>query len=124
MNDDYDELFVDKKEPRKRIVKVLKPFLRFTNDGEIIYQEEFDSLSLKKKILLILLASKVLKGKDFKENEKMAVKELAEKLGAERSSIEGFIYGPLKKYLKTESGKVKIPSHSLNYVLKEVEEES
>jgi len=120
MSSDYDDLFVDEEEARKRVMRVAEPYLRFTQDGEILYQDEYEKLTGKQKVLLHIVAARILHAQELRDEEGIRAGEIADHIQKSKSSIEGYVYGSLKGIVESDNGKLKIPNSALNKVYKEV----
>jgi len=117
---EYDDLFVDEKEARKRVMRIAEPYLRFTQDGEILYQDDYEKLTGKQKVLLHIVAARILHEQGLRDEEGIKAGEIAENIQKSKSSVEGHIYGSLKGIVESDNGKLRIPNSALNRVQKEV----
>lgn len=124
MNDHYDDLFVSEEEPRELIAKAVRPFMKFTPSGKPVYEKAYDLLNGKQKILVHLLASKILavKGlnRSYQDKEGMHIKELAKVLGKKTSHVEGYVYGAIKDLVISDKGRIFIPNYNANKVVEEL----
>lgn len=120
MSSDYDDLFVDEEEARKRVMRIAEPYLRFTQDGEILYQDEYEKLTGKQKVLLHIVAARILHAQDLRDEEGIKAGEIADRIQKSKSSIEGYVYGSLKGTVESDNGKLRVPNSKLNKVYKEV----
>lgn len=120
MSSDYDDLFVDEEEARKRVMRIAEPYLRFTQDGEILYQDDYEELTGKQKVLLHIVAARILHAQGLRDEEGIKSGEIADHIQKSKSSIEGYVYGSLKGTVESDNGKLRIPNSKLNKVYKEV----
>lgn len=120
MSSDYDDLFVDEEESRKRVMRIAEPYLRFTQDGEILYEDEYEILTGKQKVLLQIVAARILHEQGLRDEEGIKAGEIAENIQKSKSSIEGYVYGSLKGIVESSNGKLRVPNSALNKVHKEV----
>lgn len=120
MNSEYDDLFVDEEESRKRVMRIAEPYLRFTQDGEILYEDEYEKLTGKQKVLLQIVAARILHEQGLRDVEGIKAGEIAENIQKSKSSIEGYVYGSLKGIVESDNGKLRVPNSALNKVHKEV----
>lgn len=120
MSSDYDDLFVDEEEARKRVMRIAEPYLRFTQDGEILYQDDYEKLTGKKKVLLHIVASRILHAQGLRDEEGIKTGEIADYIQKSKSSIEGYVYGSLKEIVESNNGELRIPNSKLNKAYKEV----
>lgn len=121
MTDPYDELFLEEEEPKTKIANVLKKFIKFSKEGELIYEDAYSSLNGKQKVLLHILASKILASRGLREQEGFKIQELNKTTGIVVRSLEGYVYGQLKKYVQSDSGRIFIPNYMINEVIKALE---
>ncbi len=115
--DPLDALFVEKDQVSNELLRdLLVGFVQLTNDGLIIAKPEFTSLSNRKKILVILLAKKVLKLK-MEFDEATAGTEIIKVTGLTRGSVY-----PMLRQLEGErlvaskDGKYWVPNFALGSV--------
>ncbi|MFB6144842.1 MAG: hypothetical protein ABEJ98_06025 [Candidatus Nanohaloarchaea archaeon] len=120
MSSNYDDLFVDEEEARKRVMRIAEPYLRFTQDGEILYQEDYEKLTGKQKVLLQIVAARILHAQGLRDEEGIKAGEIADNIQKSKSSIEGYVYGSLKGVVESDNGKLIIPNSKLNKAHKEV----
>lgn len=120
MSSDFDDLFVDEKEARKRVMRIAEPYLRFTQDGEILYQDDYEELTGKQRVLLHIVAARILHAQGLRDEEGIKAGEIADHIQKSKSSIEGYVYGSLKDIVESDNGKLSIPNSKLNKVNKEV----
>lgn len=121
MNDEFKDLFVKEDETlnKKILNDTLKPYIELTKDGSIIFKEEFYNLQPKKKIIIYILAKKVLKETGIIENERVGVKVI--------SDSTGIAYGTVGRNLRVffEEGTLKQEENEYflpNYNLMKVSE--
>ncbi len=117
MTDPYDDLFVEEQEPKAEIANIIKIFVRFLPSGETTYTPQYAALNNKQKILLHILASKVLAAKNLREQEGLKVQELYEITGIAIPSIESNVYGKIKQYVQSKAGRILVPNYRVHEVL-------
>jgi hypothetical protein len=115
-DDEYSDLFVESHEPKERIARIIKPYMKFDKEGNFVYEDLYDTLAGKKKVLLHLLGTKVLSSKGLREEEGMTVQELVDTLGMSRGSVEGYIYGSIKNLVNSDGGQVHVPNYKIGKV--------
>lgn len=121
--DPLEKFIVDERESLdlELLASLIDGFMKFTKEGEIIFEESFSKEKGYKKILLYLLGRKVISikklKKDFKEESKPA--EIAQDIGVPQGSVTKGLSRDLKKITKSENGAHKIPPYNL-YKCKEV----
>ena len=87
-----EDLIIKEKDISKKVLyDVLKDYVKFTEKGDIILQEPCNTLNIKDKVLLILLAAKAMTILGLRNEETMRPKEIAEILGAEDGTIRGLL---------------------------------
>ena len=123
-SDPYDDLFVKEDESKEVIANTIKRFIKFTEGGEFIYQTDFKELSIGQKALIVFLASKVLKSRSVIPEEGYKIEKLTELIGAKKSSIKGQLYGKFKEYIKSDDGRIFIPSYKVNDAISKITEKT
>jgi len=118
MTDPYDDLFIEEQEPKEAIANTIKKFVKFSKNGEIIYEEKYETLNGKQKVLLHILTSKVLAARKLREQEGFRVQEISKITGISVKSIEGYVYGQLKGFVQSDTGRIFIPNYRINEVIK------
>lgn len=119
--DAYDELFVEDSEPRETILNAVKPYLRFTKDGEILQQDTYDDLSGRQQVLVLILATKVLEAKGLQHQEGMRVNDIVDITGMSKSTVEGYVYGKLKEVIDSDEGRLFVPNYKVSNATEELE---
>lgn len=112
-DDVYEELFVDEATPRETLLSAVKPYLRFTRDGEIILQDAYDDLAGKHQILVVILGTKVLDERGVRDEGGIHINELVEITGMQTSSIEAYVYGDLDKLVRSDEGRIFVPNYKV-----------
>ena len=120
MSSDYDELFVDEEEARKRVMRIAEPYLRFTQDGENFCGGILLDLTGRLKVLDHIVAASILNAQGLREEEGIRAGEIADHIQKSKSSIEGYVYGSLKGTVESDNGKLRVPNSKLNKAYKEV----
>jgi len=121
MKEEYKDLFVSEDFDRKILVDAIKKYIKLTKEGKIVPTEDFDKLSLARKMLCILLARKILVDEEIEKDEKIHITELASNVGSKRPTIEGQIYGILKNIVSSKEGKTWVPSYNIQKAKKFLE---
>lgn len=119
-NNAYDELFVDDVEPQNIVLDSVKPFLRFTDKGDIVEQDDFYELNGKQQVLVLILGTKVLEAKDIRDQEGLRVAELVELTGMGESSVEGYVYGTLSDVVESDDGRIFVPNYRVRDAAREL----
>lgn len=119
-NKGYDDLFVDEQEPQEIILNAVEPYLRFTEEGKIVEQDEFYNLNGKQQILVLILGTKVLEAKNIRQEEGMRVAELKDITGMKESSIEGYVYGHLSNIVNSDEGRIFVPKYRVAQAAEEL----
>lgn len=113
-----DSLIVDEKEAidTDLLASTIRGVIKFTKDGEIIFEKKFYELKGYKKILIYLLGRKVIIIKKLKESfsEEVTPKDIADILGIPPKSITKYASIELKGIIKSEKGKYKVPNYNLH----------
>jgi hypothetical protein len=85
VQDELDELIVSEEKilDKKLIADILKEYVKITDKGEIIFESKYSKLNAKAKILVFLLARKVMSTKNIGnlKSEGAGPKEISEKTG-------------------------------------------
>ena len=121
-NDELDVLIVKENEviDKMLLATLLKNYLKITETGEVVSEEQFFSLDAKKKILVFLLARKVmkLKGIGHLESEDAGPKEISDKIGIPFGTVGRTLRELVEKNViqQTESGKYRVPNFNLHRV--------
>jgi hypothetical protein len=119
MEDELDEIFVDKNEPidKKLIVEILKPYVVIDNDGEIRFLEQYDSIKDNKKALIYFVCKKAMMLKGIKTSpEPIGPTELSKGAHISESTAKHAIFRDYKKILKKEKLGYIIPNYQLNKI--------
>jgi hypothetical protein len=74
------ELVGEEELDRELLLSILNPYLRFDDDGNIVYKPSFDGLSSKDKILMYLLARKAPSDLGLQMNESASPSTIAEEI--------------------------------------------
>ncbi|MFH2020149.1 MAG: hypothetical protein ABIJ34_01980 [archaeon] len=115
MSEAFDDLFVEKDKLNEDILKdILSGRIKMTNDGDIIFQKEYNP---KTAILLYLLANKVFLLKKVKEEEFDGPKEIHLKTGVAEGTVKKYVRDMQRDGLLIgKKGKYYVPNHSLNKI--------
>ncbi len=117
MTDVLDKLIVDESASLDitLLASLVGSYLKFTKEGEIIFNKEFYKLKDWQKILILLSGRKVISIKKLKSEfkEEISPKEISTILGMPPKSIARCGSRELKGIIKSEKGKYKIPNYNL-----------
>jgi hypothetical protein len=87
-----EDLIIKEKDISKKVLHdVLKDYVRFTEKGNLMLQESCNTLSIKDRVLLVLLAAKAMAILGLRNEETMRPKEIAKILGAKDGTIRGLL---------------------------------
>jgi hypothetical protein len=113
-DDILDKLFVDEKEVNQQVIyDILSDFVRLAKDGNIVLLAPFNSLNNEKKVLLVLLARKVLAIKNI-ASEFISPTEVQAITGMPKGTVNPTLWSlAMKGYLKNYGGKYGVPSYSI-----------
>lgn len=117
MPDSLDKLIVDDNTQPDidLLAKIVESYIRLTKSGQILFEKKFYALSEAKKIVLYLLARKIIKIKklaaDF--NEEVKTKEISEALGVKESNVRKYLSTELKEVTKGIKGAYCVPNYDL-----------
>ncbi len=119
MNEDpLDKLIVEKDANNfslDLLASTLQNFVKFTKEGEIIFDGTFYALPEWKKIIIYLLSRKVISIKklipEFEEG--VAPKEISEIMGVASKSVSRDLATKLKTLVRNENSKYKIPNYNI-----------
>lgn len=101
-----EELIVKEEAVSEEILyEILKDYIRFTKNGEIILQGPSSDLSIKDRVLLILLAAKALKILGIRNEEVLRPKEIAGMLGIQDGTVRGLLLALKKDGLAHSPGR-------------------
>ena len=116
--DALDNLIVDdnKAADINLLASLISRYLKFTKEGEIIFEKEFYKLKDYQKILTFLLGRKVISIKKLKSDfrEKIAPKEMGEILGIPSKSITKYFSVELKSIVKNDKREYGVPNYALH----------
>ncbi len=117
--DPLDKLIVEKDADEislEVLASMLQGFVRFTKEGEIIFDSLFHKQPEWKRIIIYLLSRKVISIKKLiKEFEECASsREIAELTGIAQTSVSRELSTKLKTVAKNETGKYKIPNYNIH----------
>jgi len=117
MNDVFDDLFVEKDELNKEILKeILADRIKTTADGDVIFQKDFNPKTV---ILIYLLANKVFLMRKIKEKEAEGPREIHLKTGVAEGTVKRYVRELQKDGLLIgKGGKYFVPNHALNKIKK------
>ena len=121
MGDTFDDLFIEKEELNKDILKkILTGKVKLINDGNIIFQKVFQP---KHSIILYLLSNKIFLMKKIKEKEADGPREIHLKTGVPEGTVKRYVRELEKEGLliRTEGGYY-VPNHALIKIEKIMEE--
>lgn len=117
--DPLDKLIVEKNANEislELLASVLHNFVRFTKQGEIIFDGAFYKLPEWKKIVVYLLSRKVISIKKLIEpfEEGVGSGEISELTGVPQKAVSRDLSTKLKTVTRNESGKYKIPNYNIH----------
>lgn len=116
--DEFDELFITANEAldKKLIKDTLIQYIKINPEsGEVIPDTNFYPLANLNKILLYLLARKVLFIKEkLPEGEEVGPTDISNALGIPAGSVKSTLHNASKGILVSVKGKYKIPNYSIN----------
>lgn len=117
MADALDKLIVDEKESLdvELLAELVRGYLRFTKEGEIIFEKEFSKLKDYQKVMVYLLGRKVVFVKKLNQNfkEEVSYKDISKLFGIKESSIRKYASLELKGIIRAKKGNYKIPTFNL-----------
>jgi len=116
--DPLDKLIVEKDTndfSLELLASTLQGFVRFTKEGEIIFESSFYPLPEWKKIVIYLLSRKVISIKKLITNyeEGAGPKDISEVIGATSKNISRDLATKLKSLVRNENSKYKIPNYNI-----------
>ncbi len=98
------------------LASILQGFVRFTKEGEFIFDGAFYKLPEWKKITIYLLSRKVISIKkliaEFEEG--VSSREISEVTGVRQSSVSRELSTKLKTLTRSENGKYKVPNYNIH----------
>ena len=113
-----DKLIVDEDEdPNYDILaSLIEKNLKFTKEGEFIYEKEFNKSQSWKKIMIYLLGRKVVFIKELKKDfkEQVTPKDISDEIGIPQKSVCKFLSTELKGITKSQNGSHFIPNYNLH----------
>jgi len=120
-NDELDSLIVKETDviDKKLLASFLKNYVRITESGEFIFEEKFFLLDAKKKIVIFLLARKVMKIKNIGalDTEEVGPKEISDKSGIPFGTVGRTVRELVEKQIiKEREGKYFVPNFNLNKI--------
>ena len=120
-NSEYalDELFVNEEEISNELLKeILVDYVKLSAEGKIFLLPEFNALDRHNKILVVLLAKKVLKIKTG-ARETASPKDVIEVTGLPRGTVAPTLRGLQKEgFVTSSNGQYTIPTYAI-YKIKE-----
>ncbi|MBU1167542.1 hypothetical protein KKC60_04010 [Patescibacteria group bacterium] len=118
MTDPLDKLIVDEeKSPNlETLANSVNGYLRVSKQGTILYDKTFHKLPNNKKVLLYLLARKIISIKGLRENFTEGIKSnsIGEEIGVEYKDVRTYLSGHLKGVVKNDNGLWFIPNYNLH----------
>jgi len=117
MSDALDKLIVDESESLdiNLLASLVSNYLKFTKEGEMIFEKYFYELKDWQKLLIYLLARKAILVKKLQKNfeEKISPAEISRLLGIKAPTIRKYVSKDLKGIIKSENGKYFVPNYNL-----------
>jgi len=107
-----EDMYIDK----GILANVLKDYLRITKSAQIIPEALFYELNNEKKVILYLLARKVMKIKGIVEVEGVGPSQISKDIGLPVGSVKTVTYKIGKTLLKSEGGSYIVPNYNLKRV--------
>jgi len=87
-----EDLVLKEKDVSKEVLyDILKEYVRFTEKGDIILLDPSSKLSIKDKVLLVLLAAKALEILEIRNEEFLRPKEIAKILGEQDGTVRSLL---------------------------------
>jgi hypothetical protein len=116
--DPLDELIVDVnvKADSRLLAGILKDYIRITRTGEVLFENAFDKEKEWKKVMLFLLAKKVIALKKLDKDlvEETRPKDISEKTFVSSGTVRRSLKRELKNIVaKSGRGSYKIPNFNL-----------
>jgi len=115
--DELDELIVDENQviDKGLLRDIIKPYLMITNEGGVIFKNPFDKQTGAKKILIYILARKVMKIKNVGnlKHENVNQKDISEKTNIADYNVRSYIATPLKGIVLRDENGYFIPNYNL-----------
>jgi hypothetical protein len=112
--DKFGELFVEEGDINESLVRdILVDYIRLTKEGGIIPLEEFNELKNDNKILIILLARRVLALRGI-SSDIVSPKEVQDASGLPKGTVNPTLKSlEAKRFVTNHKGKYKIPNHAI-----------
>ena len=119
MNNPLDKLIVETNADDislELLASTLQNFVKFTKQGEVIFDASFYKLPEWKKIVVYLLSRKVISIKKLVEpfDEAASPKEISEITGVSQKAVSRDLSIKLKPVTKNENSRYKIPNYSIH----------
>lgn len=122
MTDEFDELMVREEEvlDRALVRDLLKDYLRISTNGEILPEPNFFTLEARQKIIIFLLARKIMKAKEIISEEGCTPTELSTKTGVPIGTVKPAVRELIPNILSSDNGKYWIPNYNLKRLQNEL----
>lgn len=119
------ELIQDEELDRDLLLDVLRPFVRFDKEGNIIYKSAFNSQKSKNKILIYLLARKAMNDLGLDESEEESPDVISEDTGVNYNTARSALSRMDKEGVvrKSRSGSAyTVPNSAVSMVVEMLDE--
>lgn len=109
----------------QELADALLPFVRFTDDAELLFEAEYGKLQSREKVLVVLLAARALSALGKRSDSELRSKEIIELTGMP----DGTVHSAVKQLKESrlikaaKHGGWEIPSHALRKVVKSLAKE-
>ena len=112
--DILDKLFVDENAVNKELIfDILADYIQLTNNGSIVFLGNFNGLTNEKKIVLIMLARKVLALKGI-TTEFLSPSEVQNIVGLPKGTVNPTMTVLASNgYLRNDGGKYHVPNYAI-----------
>jgi hypothetical protein len=114
-----EQLFTDTSSiDEKKAVEALKPVITIQRDSKEIYFKDDQKLTMEDRVLVYGLAKKLLKMRDFIDNEIISAGEFYRKTGFKKGSIDPAFKSLKGKFLFGKGKNYEIPNYKVNEIIK------
>ncbi len=112
MSNTFDDLFIEEDEFNEELLKeILDNKVKLTNEGRVIFQEEF---SAKHKIILYLLSNKIFVKKGIKADESEGPRDIYKNSDIPEGTVKRTVRELTDdKIVMTKDGKYQIPNYGI-----------
>lgn len=122
MAKELKDLIVDEKAiAQTELATALDPYVRFTGAGELVLQDEFQSLTAERQVLCLLLAVQAMKILELGDTDQITPAELVELSGMAPGTVRPKLSALAKKRrVSRHGGSYSLPMHSARRVIDEL----